>query len=53
MAGMKIYNVTATLENNMVVSLETKHVLTMQPINYTAGHLSQRNEKSAIQKTCA
>lgn len=50
---MKLYNVTATLENNMVVSLETKHILTMQPINYTPGHLSQRNEKLPKQKTCA
>ena len=34
-----------TLENSLVVSLKTKHTLTIQHNNGTSGHLSQRNGK--------
>ena len=35
---------TATLENSLALSCKNKYTLTMQPSNYTLGHVHQRNE---------
>ena len=36
------------LWKNLVVSSKSKHALTIQPSNYTSGHLSQRNKHSYL-----
>lgn len=43
---------TATLENSLALSCKNKYTLTMQPSNYTLGHVHQRNENRFTQKTC-
>lgn len=42
---------TATLENILAVSQKTEYVLTIQPSNWTLGHLSQHNENLCLYKT--
>lgn len=49
---VKILNGIATLGKSLEVSYKTNHATTLEPSNYTLGHLSQRNEDLYHIETC-
>lgn len=46
-----MYNGIATLQNSFSIPCKTNSALTIQPRNYTTGHLFQRNEDLGSQKS--